>query len=116
MSHTEQGVFHLATPYSSPAVHSSGRRRPLRDGPSAPSLGHPHRDRLQVRSGLAAQPGGLARQRFVRFPLGRPLEDPGDLGEQVSPATRELAEPGHRGGLLVAAQLAPPGMVPGLPR
>src|SRR5207244_11835328 len=72
---------------------------------SALALGHPHWDRLRVRAGLAAQPGGLARQRFVRFPFGRPLEDPGDLGEQVSPATRELAEPGHRGCLLTAAQL-----------
>jgi hypothetical protein len=44
--------------------------------------------------------------------LGRALEDSGHLGEQVGPAARELAELGHRGGFLVAGQVAPSGPVP----
>jgi hypothetical protein len=45
-----------------------------------------------------------------------PSDDPGDLGEQVSPAACERAELGHRGSLVVAAKFAPPGTMPRLPR
>jgi len=48
--------------------------------------------------------------------LGRALEYAGDLGEQVAAAARELAELGHRGGLLATGQVAPSGPVPRLAR
>jgi hypothetical protein len=48
--------------------------------------------------------------------LGRALEYVGDLDEQVAAAARELAELGHRGGLLATGQVAPSGPVPRLAR
>ena len=38
---------------------------------------------------------------LVQVAFGCALEDPGDLGEQIGPPARELAEFGHRGVLLV---------------
>jgi len=43
----------------------------------------------------------------VQLALGRALHDPAHLGPQVSPATGELAQRSHRGGLLIRGQLAP---------
>ena len=57
-----------------------------------------------------------ARQRLIELALGRALEDPGDLGQQVGPAARELAELGHRGGFFIAGELPPAGPVPSLAR
>jgi hypothetical protein len=48
--------------------------------------------------------------------LGHVLEDPGDLGQQVSTPGGELAQRAHRGGLLVAGQLPPLRAVPRLAR
>jgi hypothetical protein len=44
---------------------------------------------------------GLPGQWLVQFTFGCAFEDPGDLGEQIGPPARELAEFGHRGVLLV---------------
>ena len=44
---------------------------------------------------------GLPGEWLVQFAVGCTLEDPGDLGEQIGPPARELAEFGHRGVLLV---------------
>ena len=53
---------------------------------------HPILARLQrlgwLESCLAAQPRGLPGDRLVKLPLGRALQDPGHLGEQVGPARR----------------------------
>jgi hypothetical protein len=66
-----------------------------------------------VRAGLPAQASGLAGQRLVHLPLSEALHHPADLGEQVRPASGELAQRGHRGGLLLCGELAPAGMMPG---
>jgi hypothetical protein len=65
---------------------------------------------------LAAQSRGLPGERLAELAFGRALEDPGNLGQQVTPPARQRAELGHRGGFLAAAELTPPGPVPGLPR
>ena len=66
-------------------------------------------------SGTGPQPGGRAVHR--RLPLGRALEDPGHLGEQISPAPCKRAELSNRGGFEPAAgQVAPSGPVPRLAR
>lgn len=62
---------------------------------------------------LRHMPRGLPDNRLARFPLGRALQDPGHLGQQVRAASRELAQPGHHSGFLVPAQLTPPGVMPG---
>ena len=49
-------------------------------------------------------------------PLGRTLEDPGHLGEQISPAPGKRAELSNRGGFLAAGQVAPSSPVPRLAR
>ena len=49
-------------------------------------------------------------------PLGRALEDPGHLGEQISPAPGKRAELSNRGGFLAAGQVAPSSPVPRLAR
>ena len=51
-------------------------------------------------TGLTAQFRRLAGQRLVQLALGRVLRDPARLGPQASPATGELAQRSHRGGLL----------------
>jgi hypothetical protein len=81
-------------------------------GPAS-SLGDPLRDQGFVGSGEPAQPGGLAGERLIVSAFAGALEDPGDFGEQVGPAAGELAEFGHRGGLLVGGEVAPPRAVPG---
>jgi hypothetical protein len=43
----------------------------------------------------------MERYRLVQVAVGCALEDPGDLGGQIGPPARELAEFGHRGVLLV---------------
>jgi hypothetical protein len=53
-------------------------------------------------------------ERLVQLPLARALDDPGDLGQQVSAPCSELAQCGHRGGLLVLCEIPPPGAVLGL--
>jgi len=54
---------------------------------------------------------GLARERLVKFSLGEAFQQPGNLRQQVGPPGRELAQRGHRGGLLIAAEPTPPGVV-----
>lgn len=66
--------------------------------------------------GLPAQARSLAGQRFIVPPLGRILEDPGHLGEQISPAPGKRAELSNRGGFVAAGQVAPSGPVPRLTR
>ena len=70
------------------------------------------RDQGLIRTGQAAQVRGLPGEWLVRFAFGCTFEDPGDLGEQIGPPARELAEFGHCGVLLVLGQLAPSGVVP----
>ncbi len=74
--------------------------------PPAPPLGDPARYHIRVSAGHPAQHRRLTRQRLVQLALTRALEDPGDLGEQVSAGTGELAELGHRGGFLGCGELA----------
>lgn len=57
----------------------------------APPLPDPARDRLRIGPGLVAQVGGLPGEQFVKLSLGHALEDADNLGQQVSPACRELA-------------------------
>jgi hypothetical protein len=94
----------------------SGRRRTAVAPPSPPAVG-------LFRSMPVSHPGqrlpcgtGPRRtgQRLIVTALGRALEDPGDLGEKVGAAARELAELGHRGRFLAAGQVAPAGPVAGL--
>src|SRR6185436_20568537 len=80
-----------------------------------PLLG-PCRDRVRVGTGLPAQARSLAGERFIVPPLGRALEDPGHLGEQISPAPGKRAELSNRGGFLAAGQVAPSSPVPRLAR
>jgi len=95
-------------------VQAARCRRHVRDSPPSAALLDPPLDRLRVGPGTAAQACGLACERFVQFALGGALQDPGDLGRQVSPAARELAQRGHRGGFLVAGELSPLRAVPRL--
>ena len=46
----------------------------------------------------------------------RTLEEPGDLGQQVGAAARELSQRSHRGGFLVFGQLTPLSAMARLPR
>ena len=69
-------------------------------GPAAP-LRYPPRDQGLIRTCQAAQVRSLPGAWLVQVAFGCALEDPGDLGEQVGPPARELAEFGHRGVLLV---------------
>jgi hypothetical protein len=48
--------------------------------------------------------------------LGRALEDPSDLGQQIGKARGQRAQLGHRGGLLIGGQFPPAGPVAGLAR
>ena len=76
--------------------------RPHAGGPgSAASLCYPLRDQGLIRTRLAAQVRGLPGEWRVQFTVGCAFEDPGDLGEQIGPSARELAEFDHRGVLLV---------------
>ena len=87
----------------------------LQPGAASPSSVH-----AGIASGSApaatAQLRGLARERLVRFVLAGALEDPGHLGEEVGPPAGERGELGHRGGFLVAGELAPLRSVPRLSR
>jgi hypothetical protein len=78
----------------------------------APPLPDLARDRLRIDPGLVAQVGGPPGEQFVKLSLGHALEDADKLGQQVSPADRELAEFGYRGGFLVLVQLMPSGVMP----
>ena len=69
-------------------------------GPAAP-FRYPLRDQGLICTRQAAQACGLPGQWLVQLAPGCAFEDPGDLGEQVGPPARELAEFGHRGVLLV---------------
>jgi hypothetical protein len=69
-------------------------------GPAAP-LRYPLRDQGLIRTRQAAQVRGLPGEWLVQFAVGCAFEDPGDLGEQIGPPGRELAQFGHRGVLLV---------------
>ena len=42
------------------------------------------------------------------------LQDPGDLGQQVRPPGRQLAQPGHRGRMPGPGKLPPPRVMPRL--
>jgi hypothetical protein len=99
-------------------------RRVLSGGPAAvrrlacglgpaPSFGGPLRDEGLVGSGEPAQGAGLTGERLIVPTLGRALEDAAHLGQQVGPAAGKVAEFSHRGGLLVAGEVAPSGVVPG---
>ena len=72
------------------------------------------RDERLVGPGLAAQLRSLPGEGLVELAVRRPLEDPGDLGQQVTPAAGQRAEFVHRGGVFVFGERAPPGAVPGL--
>ena len=59
------------------------------------------------RSRCTSRRTGAARHSAaVQLALGRALHDPAHLGPQVSPATGELAQRSHRGGLLIRGQRA----------
>lgn len=73
------------------------------------------RGSLPGRPGKSAQTRRAPRQLLVHLALMRALVEPGDLGEEVSPAACDGLELGHRGGLLVAGQVAPFGAMPRLP-
>ncbi len=81
----------------SAAVQAARERR----HPSACALGDPPWSRLRAGPGLTAQFRRLAGQRLVQLALGRAPRDPAHLGPQVSPATGELAQRSHRGGLFI---------------
>ena len=68
------------------------RRRPSR---------YPLRDQGLICTRQAAQVRGLPGEWLVQFAFGCAFEDPGDLGEQIGPLAREVAEFGNRGVLLV---------------
>jgi hypothetical protein len=55
-------------------------------------------------------PGGLPVQRLGQLPLGRALEDPGDLGEQVGAPGGQVPQLGHRGIVLGLGEVPPPGV------
>jgi len=97
-------------------VHATRERRLACGGPPAPPLRDPRRYRVLVGPGLAAQRRGLAYQRLIKLTLAGALEDPGHLSKEVRAAARELAQRGHRGGFIVAAEFAPPSAVARLPR
>ena len=65
-----------------------------------------------VSAGETAKPRDAPGQRLIKSTLRCALQDLGHLGQQVGPAPGELAERGHRGGLLVAGEFTPPGPSP----
>jgi len=67
-----------------------------------------------VGPGFAAQVRGTPGERLVELALGRPLEDPGDLGQRVGPARRERAQLGYCWGFLFPGERAPLSVMPGL--
>jgi hypothetical protein len=76
----------------------------------------PRRNHLRVGPGVTAQLCSLSCQRSTELSLARALEDPGDLGKQVSTASGELAQLVHLGRVLSLGQITPPGVTPRLPR
>ena len=56
----------------------------------------------------------MPRERLVELAFGCPLEVPGHLGEQVTPAVGQFAEFGDRGGFFFPGERAPPGVMPRL--
>ena len=80
--------------------------------PLPPPFLDPSRDRVRVSAGETAQPRDAPGQRLIKSTLRCALQDLGHLGQQVGPAPGELAERGHRGGLLVAGEFTPPGPSP----
>ena len=78
-----------------------------------PDMTTPSRD---PSPGRAVQLCRLPGQRLVKLPLAGALEDPGNLGEQVGPASGELAQLPHRGRVFRPGQVASPGAVPRFPR
>ena len=89
------------------------RRHPGDRGPAPPLL-HPLGYQRLVGSCQAAQPRGAPGQRLVELALGRPLEEPGHLGQQVTPAASQRTEFGQRGRFLLPGERAPPGVMPRL--
>jgi len=75
---------------------------------SAAASPRPSRGSPPDRPRSTAQLRGLAAELLVQLPFGGALEDPGDLGQQVGSACRELAQRGHRGAVLGGRKLAPP--------
>jgi hypothetical protein len=71
---------------------SARERRKAGVRPPAPPFLDPPRDQFRVSPGLAAQRRGLTLPQVVR--IGEALQSPGDLGQQISPAVRQLAEAG----------------------
>jgi hypothetical protein len=67
----------------------------------------PRRDRLRVRPGRTAERRRLADERLVELAFAGALKNAGHLGQQIGAAARERGKLGHRGGLLVAGELAP---------
>jgi len=107
---------HLRRRYTVPgqscaAQAARRRRRPRGRCPPPPFL-DPSRDRVRVSAGETAQPRDAPGQRLIKSTLRCALQDPGHLGQQVGPAAGELAERGHRGGLLVDGEFTPPGPSP----
>ena len=95
-------------------MQATRERRTARGLSPPPSFGDPSGDRLRISPALTAQPRGTPGERLVQFALRRALKDTGDLGQQIRPAARKLAQRGDRGGFLVAAQLAPFRVMPRL--
>jgi len=93
------------------AGRAAERRQPRGLGTTLP-LRYPRRDQRVIGTGLAAQLRGALGQRLVEFTRGGSLEDPGHLGEQVTPAAGPCAELGDRGGFLLCGKRAPPGVMP----
>jgi len=89
------------------------RRHPGDRGPAPPLL-HPLGYQRLVGSCQAAQPRGAPGQRLVELALGRPLEDPRHLGQQVTPAAGQCAEFGDRRDFLSFGERTPPGVMPRL--
>lgn len=100
-------------PGQSRAAQAARRRRRPRGRCPPPPFLDPSRDRLPgVSAGETARPRDAPGQRLIKSTLRCALQDPGHLGQQVGPATGELAERGHLGGLLVDGEFTPSGPSP----
>ena len=89
------------------AAQAARERRLPGPGCPLPPYLDPGRYLIRIRSGVTAQLRGLPRIWFVQLALGEPLQGPGYLGQQVRPAGRELAQPGHRDRVLGPGELPP---------
>jgi hypothetical protein len=86
-------------------VQAARERRPTRLLAPAAALLDPLAGRSRVGSGVPAQLRGEAIHRPGGLTLAEALEQAGRLGQQVGPPRGELAELGHRRGVLLAGKL-----------